>query len=81
MDYNATTPLDPRVVEAISKSLIENWSNPSSLSSRGKEAKRQINESRRQIAHMINAESQSDIIFVSGGTEVQSNFIKHSLVF
>ncbi len=71
MDFNATTPLDPQVVEAISKSLIENWSNPSSLSAQGKEAKKQINESRKSIANMINANCPSDIIFVSGGTEVK----------
>lgn len=70
MDYNATTPLEKEVVESIALSLSESWSNPSSQYKKGKEAKFLINQSRQSIANMINADSPSDIIFLSGGTEV-----------
>ena len=70
MDYNATTPLEKEVVEAINKSLEQNWSNPSSQYKEGKEAKVAINSARSSIAQMINAKSPQDIVFVSGGTEV-----------
>lgn len=53
----------------ISKSLRENWQNPSSQNQTGKMAKDLINESRRKIGNMINSQA-SDIVFTSGGTEV-----------
>jgi cysteine sulfinate desulfinase/cysteine desulfurase-like protein len=70
LDYNGTTPLDIEVVECTSRALLDSWHNPSSQSSQGKKVKQLINESRRSIAQMVNAQSQSDIVFVSGGTEV-----------
>ena len=76
LDYNATTPLDSQVIESINKSLIENWQNPSGQYEKGKECKSLIDESRRSIAAMINSDSPSDIIFVSGGTEVFIPWIK-----
>ena len=79
LDYNATTPIDPRVVEAMSKSLSENWHNPSSQSRKGKLAKTLINEARGSLATMINAENASDILFMSGGTEA-NNIVFYSML-
>ena len=60
------------MIEAINESLINNWQNPSSQYKKGKEAKEKINEARKQISSMIKSTSPSDIIFLSGGTEVSS---------
>jgi len=72
LDYNATTPLDPQVIEAVTSAMINNWSNPSSQYAKSKQTKSLINESRQSVADMINATSSSDIIFVSGGTEANN---------
>ncbi len=71
LDYNATTPLDTQVAQAISKSLIENWHNPSSQYKNGIDAKRAINLARDSIAKMLNSYA-ANIIFVSGGTEANN---------
>lgn len=76
LDYNATTPLENEVAMEISKSLRENWQNPSSQNQTGKMAKDLINESRRKIGNMINSQA-SDIVFTSGGTE-SNNMVFHS---
>ncbi|XP_067659403.1 selenocysteine lyase-like isoform X2 [Haliotis asinina] len=68
LDYNATTPLDPDVLTAITNTLRDAWGNPSSSHTQGKKAKAVINESRQNVASMIGAKP-SDIIFTSGGTE------------
>ncbi|XP_046563001.1 selenocysteine lyase-like isoform X2 [Haliotis rubra] len=68
LDYNATTPLDPDVLTAITDTLRDAWGNPSSSYTQGKKAKVIINESRQNMASMIGAKP-SDIIFTSGGTE------------
>jgi len=82
LDYNATTPLDPSVAESISVSLLENWHNPSSQSYKGKLAKKLIQESRCFLADLINSKP-SDIIFTSGGTEVNIPllFFKQTMKF
>ncbi len=79
MDYNGTTPLEIEVVECVSQTLSENWHNPSSQSTLGKKAKQLINESRKSIAETINAQSESEIIFLSGGTEVKIELFSSKL--
>ncbi len=73
MDYNATTPLASEVIESINYSLINNWNNPSGLNEKSKESKQLINEARISLATMLNAQSSSEIVFTSGGTEVFIN--------
>lgn len=67
LDYNATTPLDPRVREEIIKTF-EHFGNPSSSHIYGKNAKQIIEKARKKLAELIEAESE-EIIFTSGGTE------------
>ncbi|XP_029938712.1 selenocysteine lyase [Salarias fasciatus] len=76
MDYNATTPLEPEVIEAISEALQEAWGNPSSNYLAGAKAKAIINESRENVARMIGGKAE-DIIFTSGGTEA-NNLVLHT---
>lgn len=67
-DYNATTPTDPRVVEAILPYFNSDFGNPSSLHIQGQKIKNAVERSRSQISGFFNAES-SEIIFTSGATE------------
>lgn len=67
-DYNATTPTDPRVVEAILPYFNSDFGNPSSLHILGQKIKNAVERSRSQISGFFNAES-SEIIFTSGATE------------
>lgn len=68
LDHASTTPLDPRVREAMLPFLDEDFGNPSSFHSPGKKAKDAIEEARASIAKIIGA-NPDEIIFTSGGTE------------
>ncbi|XP_029286103.1 selenocysteine lyase isoform X2 [Cottoperca gobio] len=78
MDYNATTPLEPEVIQAISEALQDAWGNPSSNYIAGAKAKAIINQSRGNVARMVGGKAQ-DIIFTSGGTEA-NNLVIHTAV-
>jgi len=71
LDNNATTPLDPEVLEAMLPGLQENYGNPSSIHSFGRSARVKLDEAREKVAYLINAHS-SEIIFTSGGTEANN---------
>lgn len=67
-DYNATTPLDPAVREAMLPFLGEVWGNPSSIHHVGRKARALLDEARDRCAKVLDAKP-SEIIFTSGGTE------------
>ena len=67
-DHSATTPLDPRVVEAMLPFYGANFGNPSSLHWAGQQAKQAIDEGRRQVAELFHA-SPDEIFFTASGTE------------
>ena len=68
LDYNATTPIDPEVADAMRPFLEKQFGNPSSMHRLGIEAKKAVETARRQVANLIRAESY-EVIFTSGGTE------------
>ncbi len=68
LDYNATTPVDPRVLDAMSPFWSNTFANASSLHQYGQEAKYALEEFRAQILMAMGLES-SDVYFTSGGTE------------
>ncbi|MBN3034008.1 MAG: selenide, water dikinase SelD [Bacteroidales bacterium] len=68
LDYNATTPVDRAVVEAMRPYLEEHFGNPSSLHQYGTEAKKAIMKARSQLASLLNCMPE-EIIFTSGGSE------------
>lgn len=69
LDYNATTPVDPRVLEAMLPYFCADFGNPSSESHVfGRQAKAAIEEARAGVARLIGA-SANEIVFTSGATE------------
>jgi cysteine desulfurase len=68
LDYNATTPLDPAVREAMLPFLGEVWGNPSSVHHVGRKARTLLDDARDRAAKFLSAKP-SEIIFTSGGTE------------
>lgn len=75
LDYAATTPMHPDVVEAMKNYFSEEFGNPSSLHSLGREAKKAVEEVRCEVAHALRAKPE-EIIFTSGGTESDNCAIK-----
>jgi cysteine desulfurase len=67
-DYNATTPLDPAVRDAMLPFLGEVWGNPSSVHHLGRKARARLDDARDRAATFL-AAKPSEIIFTSGGTE------------
>ena len=68
-DNNATTPIAPEVFAAMNPFLTEFYGNPSSAYEFGREMRKAIENSRRQVAGLIGAAVESEIVFTSGGTE------------
>ena len=68
LDHAATTPLDPRVLEAMLPYLRDHWGNPSSLYAEAQEARRGLDAARRTIADVLSCRAQ-DLIVTSGGSE------------
>lgn len=68
LDHAATTPVDPKVLDAMLPYFSENSANPSSLHGPGQTAHHAVQQARRSIAEQLNAH-EDEMIFVSGGTE------------
>ena len=68
LDHNATTPLDPEVLEAMLPFLREGFGNPSSLHWFGQRARAAVEEARAQVASLVGAEPP-EIVFTGGGSE------------
>lgn len=71
LDHNATTPLDPRVLEGMLPYLTECYGNPSSVHRVGRVARSAIEKAREQVAELVNAHP-SQVIFTSSGTEANN---------
>jgi cysteine desulfurase len=74
-DNAATTPTDPRVLQAMLPCFSEVYGNPSSLHAFGQTAKHLVEEARKTVASFIEA-SPEEIIFTSGGTEANNTVIE-----
>jgi len=79
LDSNATTQVDPTVLEAIKPFLEEHYGNPSSAHTFGASLKGQLDEARTFVQNLIGAKSSSEIIFTSGATE-SNNLIFQSIL-
>lgn len=73
LDYHATTPVDPRALEAMLPYLKEDFGNPSSQNHVfGKRASEAVETARGKVAHAIHASEPGEIIFTSGATEANN---------
>jgi cysteine desulfurase len=75
LDYNATTPVDPAVLEEMLPYLRERFGNPSSAHVFGKSANEAVDRARERVALLLNARPD-EIIFTSGGSEASNHAIK-----
>jgi cysteine desulfurase len=75
LDHSATTPADPRVVEAMLPYLTEKFGNASSVHFFGQEARAAVDRARREVAALIGSRT-NEIVFVSGGTEANNLAIR-----
>jgi len=71
LDHAATTPPDPRVVEAMLPYLTEHWANPASIYVEAQQTRRAIDEARQTVAASVGANA-SEIVFTAGGSESDS---------
>jgi cysteine desulfurase len=75
LDYNATTPVDPAVLEAMLPYLQDRWGNPSSTHALGKAAHDAVEHARRRVAGLLGAAAE-EIVFTGGGSEASNLAIK-----
>ncbi len=75
LDYNATTPIDPEVAEAMRPYLFEHFGNPSSSHWYGIQTKKAVDEARRQVANLLHCNPE-EVVFTSGGSESNNYAIK-----
>jgi cysteine desulfurase len=68
LDYNATTPIDPRIAEAMAPFLSEGFGNPSSIHAEGRKAKTALEEARERIAGALGCRP-AEVVITSGGSE------------
>jgi len=81
LDYSATTPVDPRVVEKMVPWLYDNFGNPASRShSYGWTAEEAVEQARAEVAALVNADPR-EIIWTSGATESDNLAIKGAAQF
>ena len=75
LDYNATTPLDPAVVDAMEPFFRERFGNPSSAHAYGRIARDAVERARAQVAALLGADS-GEIVFTGGGSEASNLALK-----
>jgi len=78
-DANATTPVDPRVAEAMLAALTGLHGNPSSAHAAGRDARRAVEAARCDVARLIGANRPDDVVFTSGGSESNVTAIRAAL--
>lgn len=74
-DYNATTPLAPEVIEAVTAATRDLFGNASSVHHFGQQAKRVLDEARSSVAALVGGDP-SEVVFTSGGTEADNFAIR-----
>ena len=71
LDHAATTPVDPRVAEAMLAVLTDNWGNPSTIYREGQRARAALDAARREVAELLGARP-GEIVFTGGGSEADN---------
>jgi cysteine desulfurase len=75
LDHNATTPVDPRVVEAMLPALREGFGNASSLHWFGQQARAALDNARAEVARLIGA-TPAEVVFTASGTEADNMAVR-----
>ena len=78
LDHNATTPLDPAAIEAMTHAMKEDFGNPSSPYSLGLAAREAVERARGRVAGLLRSTSR-EIVFTSGGSESNNMVLKGSV--
>jgi cysteine desulfurase len=71
LDWNATTPPLPEVVDAMTRAAREAWGNPSSVHATGRTARACVEDAREAVARLAGGDPR-DVVFTSGGTEANN---------
>lgn len=79
LDFNATTPVDPSVWQAMEPYLREHYGNPSSVHQLGKSAARAVRHARGKVAELLGASDEREIIFTSCGSESNNAAIRSAI--
>jgi cysteine desulfurase len=79
LDYNATTPVDPAVVNAMLPFLRDAFGNPSSTHAYGKTAHDAVDKARHQVAQLLGAHDD-EIVFTGGGSEASNLALKGAIL-
>ena len=77
LDNNATTQIDPEVLESMMPYLTDKFGNPNSLHMYGRDVHMALRESYDKIYHALNADDEDDIVITSGSTESNNWVIKN----
>ncbi len=72
LDHNATTPLHPEVLAAMSPFLTQRFGNASSVHAWGREARQALESARSTVAHALGTADVQSVVFTSGGTEADN---------
>src|SRR5690606_19048096 len=79
MDNAATTPIDPDVIAAMVATMEQNYGNPSSIHTHGRQVKTIVEKARKTVAGLLNV-SPAEIFFTSGGTEADNTAIVRGII-
>jgi cysteine desulfurase len=71
LDWNATAPPLPEVIEAMARAARETWGNPQSVHAHGRAARSIVEDARQAVAELANVDAR-DVTFTSGGTEANN---------
>lgn len=75
LDHNATTPVDPAVIDAVADAMRDEFGNASSVHHFGQRAKARLDDARQDLATLIGA-APTEVVFTSGGTEADNLAIR-----
>ncbi|AMY10615.1 Cysteine desulfurase [Luteitalea pratensis] len=71
LDHNATTPVDPDVIEAVAAAMRDDFGNASSVHHFGQQAKARLDDARQDVAALVGG-ALTEVVFTSGGTEADN---------
>ena len=74
LDYNATAPIKPQVVDAVAEALML-AGNPSSVHGFGRDVRKRIEDAREQIAALVDC-APAELVFTAGGTEANNTALR-----